>query len=89
MHSLSSRSPVVRLDLNRLPVSSFRDDEAFSAPARSPFPSISNPFDDLDVGTRNLIQDLYREKDEVRNNYSKETKKTSQLEAQLVVAEGR
>jgi len=35
----------------------------------------------------NLIRDLYREKDEARNNYAEETKKTSRLEAQLVVAE--
>ncbi|RLM73503.1 hypothetical protein C2845_PM15G04200 [Panicum miliaceum] len=64
-----------------------RDDEASSAPPRSPPSSLLNPFDDLDEGTRNLIRDLLREKDEARHNYSKETKKTSRLEAQLATAE--
>ena len=48
--------------------------------------SSSNPFDDLDEGTRDLIRSLYREKDEARENYAEETKKTSRLEDQLVVA---
>ena len=36
----------------------FRDDEASSAPRRLPSPSSSNPFDDLDEGTRDFIRDL-------------------------------
>ena len=65
----------------------FRDDEASSAPHHSPSPSSSNLFDDLDEGTKDFIRTLLREKDEARQNYAEETKKTSRLEDQLVVAE--
>jgi len=71
----------------RLPASPLRDNEAASALPRSPPSSPSNPFDDLDEGTRNLIRSLYQEKDEARENYAEETKKTSQLEAQLETAD--
>ncbi|RLM69761.1 hypothetical protein C2845_PM17G02720 [Panicum miliaceum] len=63
------------------------DDKASSAPRHSPPSSSSNPFDDLDEGTYNLIKDLLQEKDEARHNYSEETKKTSRLEAQLATVE--
>lgn len=71
-----------------LPVSFFRDDEASSVPPRSLSSSKQeHPFDDLDEGIKNLIRALLREKDEACQNYAEETKKTSLLEDQLVVAE--
>ena len=58
-----------------------------SASNRLPSPEPENPFDDLDEGTRNLIWDLLHEKDEARQNYTEETKKTQCLEAQLEAAQ--
>ncbi|XP_039853626.1 uncharacterized protein LOC120712010 isoform X2 [Panicum virgatum] len=72
---------------NQPPALRYRgDDEATSAPPRSPSPASSNPFDDLDEGTRDLIRSLYQEEDEACNNYAEETKKTGRLEAHLEAA---
>ena len=60
-------------------------DEVLIAANRPP-PESENPFDDLDEGTRNLIRDLLCKKEEARQNYYKDTKKTHHLEVQLEVA---
>ena len=72
--------------LDIITLSIYRYDEVLIAANRPPSPESENPFDDLDEGTRNLIRDLLCEKDEARQNYYKETKKTHHLEVQLEVA---
>ena len=80
----------LQLSVARLDITGFwffyGDDEATSAPPRSPSPASSNPFDDLDEGTRDLIRSLYQEEDEACNNYAEETKKTGRLETHLEAA---
>ena len=65
----------------------YSDDEASNALPCSPSPTPSNPFDDLDEWTRDLIRTLLREKDEARENYAEETIKTGHLEISLEVAQ--
>ena len=59
------------------------DDEAQTSDSSEP----ESPFHDLDEDTREYIHQLLREKDEARENYSEETKRSQRLAAELEVAQ--